>query len=101
MAAGLEEARTRIVRGSSFADALEDQDAFTSTAVRLVRVGQETGELAHMLDHAARIEADGALTRMQRLIRLVEPTMILLFGGLVILVAAGLLQAMYSVRPMP
>jgi type II secretory pathway component PulF len=32
-------------------------------------------------------------------VRLLEPSLILVFGGLVALVAAALLQAIYSVRP--
>jgi type II secretory pathway component PulF len=32
-------------------------------------------------------------------VRLLEPAMIVAFGGIVALVAAALLQALYSVRP--
>lgn len=98
---GLMAARQRVVEGASFASALEEDALLTTTAVRLVRVGEETGELAAMLEHAARIESDGALSKLQRLIRMVEPAMILMFGGVVVIVAAALLQAMYSVRPTP
>jgi hypothetical protein len=32
-------------------------------------------------------------------VRLIEPLLIIMFGGLVALVASALLQALYSVRP--
>jgi len=72
----------------------------TPTAIRLVRVGEETGKLADMLAHASRIEATQALQRLQRLTRGLEPLLILLFGGFVMVVAAALLQAMYGLRPL-
>jgi general secretion pathway protein F len=67
--------------------------------VRLVRAGEETGRLAELLDHAARIEAERAQEQTRAIVRLLEPGIILAFGGIVALVAAALLQAVYSVRP--
>lgn len=92
-------ARKRISGGESIASAMQAEAALTPTAIRLVRVGEETGQLAGMLGHAARIEADHSLQRLQRLIRVLEPVLILLFGGLVMVVATSLLQAMYGLRP--
>ncbi len=54
-----------------------------------------------MLAHAARIEDDRAEQRVRSLVRVLEPAMIIVFGGVVALVAAALLQAVYSVRPAP
>ncbi len=99
VASALMAARKRIVEGQAFSAALEEQACLTPTSVRLVRVGEETGELASMLTHGARIEAESTMARLRRLIRMVEPAMILVFGGVVVLVAAALLQAMYAVRP--
>ena len=52
-----------------------------------------------MLSHAARLENERATERVRAAVRLLEPMLILAFGGLVALVAAALLQAIYSVRP--
>lgn len=92
-------ARGRIATGERISTALEKEDALTPTVVRLVRIGEETGRLKGMLAHAARIEASQALQRLQRGLRLLEPALILVFGGIVMLVAAALLQAMYGLRP--
>lgn len=92
-------AHARIQRGERISVALQAEGAFTPTAVRLVRIGEESGGLASMLAHAARIESSHALQRLQRLIRVIEPALILLFGALVMMVAAALMQAMYGLRP--
>ena len=92
-------ARQRIERGERIAAAVEHERAMTLPVVRLIRVGEESGQLAYMLHHAARIEANHHSERLRRMIRLVEPAMILLFGGVVMLVAAALFQAMYGLRP--
>jgi type II secretory pathway component PulF len=99
IAARLLVAREQVVTGQRIARALEDADAFTSTAVRLVAAGEETGRLAELLEHAAGLERERAQNVTRAAVRLLEPGLILLFGALVALVAAALLQAVYSVRP--
>lgn len=94
-------ARRRIAAGEGIASALQAEDALTPTANRLVRIGEETGRLADMLRHSARIDSSQALDRLHRLIRVLEPALILCFGGLVMVVAAALLQAMYGLRVAP
>ncbi len=92
-------ARISVVAGARPSAAFLTEDALTSVASRLVRAGEETGALAAMLAHAARLETERATQRVRAAVRLLEPALILAFGGLVALVAAALLQAIYSVRP--
>lgn len=93
-------AREQVVAGRAISTSLQEKDAATPTSVRLIRTGEETGRLAPMLAHAARIESARAEQTVRALVRVLEPAMILVFGGVVALVAAALLQAVYSVRPM-
>jgi general secretion pathway protein F len=99
IATALLAARSRIGAGERISSAIDNERALTPTAARLIRIAEEAGGLAPMLSHAARLEGAHALQSLQRLVRIVEPTLILLFGGLVMIVAAALLQAMYSLRP--
>ncbi len=99
IAARLGAAREQVVRGQRISRALEAAEALTPTAVRLVGAGEETGRLAELLCHAARIERERAEGITRAAVRLLEPGLILMFGALVALVAAALLQAVYSVRP--
>ena len=92
-------ARESVVHGGRISRALADHDAATPTATRLARAGEESGRLASMLAHAAKIERERAAQAVRSLVRLLEPSMIILLGGVVALVAASLLQAIYSVRP--
>lgn len=94
-------ARQRIGTGERIFAALKAEHAMTATTIRLVRIGEETGKLADMLAQASRIEATQAVQRLQRLTRRLEPALILAFGGVVMIVAAALLQAMYGLRPLP
>ena len=92
-------ARLSVISGARPSAAFLTEDALTPVASRLVRAGEETGALAAMLAHAARLENERATHRVRAAVRLLEPALILAFGGLVALVAAALLQAIYSVRP--
>jgi general secretion pathway protein F len=92
-------ARDRILHGESVAAALAAEDASTQTTIRLVRAGEESGQLAELLAHAAMVEQERAERAVKSAIQLLEPALILAFGGLVAVVAAALLQAVYSVRP--
>lgn len=91
-------AREAIVHGDRVSRALADHDAATPTVTRLARAGEESGRLAGMLAHAAKIERERATQAVRSAVRLIEPGMIVIFGGVIALVAASLLQAIYSVR---
>jgi general secretion pathway protein F len=92
-------ARADVEHGGRLSMALAAHEATSPVVYRLARAGEESGRLASMLGHAARIERERAVRQMQTMVRLVEPILIVAFGGMVALVAAALLQALYSVRP--
>jgi len=94
-------AREAVVGGEGVGRALQATGALTPTALRLVRAGEETGQLGAMLAHASRIESERAADLVRGAVRLLEPSLIIAFGGVVALVAGALLQAVYSVRPGP
>jgi type II secretory pathway component PulF len=99
IASRLRTAREGIIAGPRPSAALAAANALTPATVRLVRAGEETGRLSAMLAHAATLERDRTTRMVASAVRLLEPAIILVFGGLVALVAAALLQAIYSVRP--
>src|SRR6185312_11675350 len=93
------DARNAVIGGSRLSTALAAKSALTDVAARLIRAGEETGSLASMFSHAARLESERASERLRAGVKLLEPSLILIFGAVVALVAAALLQAIYSVRP--
>jgi len=98
IAARVRAARESIVAGQGMARALGAQAAVTMTTVRLVRAGEESGQLAAMLWHASKLESEQTERILRGAVRLLEPGLIIVFGAMVALVAAALLQAIYSVR---
>ena len=99
IAARVVTARQAVVAGAALSRAFTDTDASTPTMVRLARAGEESGQLAAMLARGASMEAERAERLVKDAVRLLEPGLILVFGGIVAFVAAALLQAVYSVRP--
>lgn len=93
------ECREAVRGGTALSDALHRTRAATSTTERLCRAGEETGNLAPMLAHAAAMDRTLAERKLRRLVALIEPALILGFGALIAFVASALFQAMYSVRP--
>ncbi len=88
----------RIVEGESIASAFESTRALTVSATRLIGAGEAGGALSALLRHAAVLESERATVRTKSLMRVIEPALILLLGGVVSGVAVALLQAVYSVR---
>ena len=97
--ARLMEARASVIAGTPLSSAIAASDAATTTVVRLVRAGEESGRLAEMLSRGSVLEAERARRLVSGAVKLLEPALILMFGGIVAFVAAALLQAVYSVRP--
>jgi general secretion pathway protein F len=92
-------ARAKIHTGQPLSQALDSSRAVSATTAKLVRAGEESGRLPAMLSHAAKIEQQAADQMVKAAVRMLEPMLLLTFAGVVALVAAALLQAIYSVRP--
>jgi general secretion pathway protein F len=99
MAAAILRAREAVIGGSALSRALEAQLALTPMAVRLLRTGEEAGNVGGMLNEAARIERAAAERATKTALRFLEPALILAFGVVVAFSAAALLQALYGIRP--
>lgn len=96
LASELERAEGRVRDGGTLAAAMER--VLPPLAVRLLDAGEVSGDLAGMAGRAAD-GADAAVQRaVARAVLLVEPIMILGFGGVVGFVALALLQAIYGVN---
>jgi type II secretory pathway component PulF len=70
-------------RGISLNRALNSNSIFPPFIVQMARVGEETGELAEMMEKAALHYEEELETGLTRLVALLEPTMIVVMGILV------------------
>lgn len=92
-------ARRDVSEGDRLGAALTRHAALSPTALRFAAFGERSGRLAELLGRAAEIEEAGAERALRAAVGLLEPALIVAFGGVVAFVAAALLQAVYSVRP--
>ena len=96
LGASLDHAGRAIERGERVADSLEG--VLPPLATQLLAVGEESGTLAAMSLRVADTY-DGEVQRSLRtLVAMVEPLLIVAFGGLVGFVALAMLQAIYSIN---
>jgi type II secretory pathway component PulF len=99
IAARLERSRERVVQGAPLAGALEREDALSPSALQLIKVGEASGRVGDMASNAGNLAAREAERRLRALVTVLEPALIVAFGGIVAFTAAALLQAVYSLRP--
>lgn len=98
-AARLVAARDRVAEGASLSAALAASEAATAVVIQLTAIGEASGRLPPLLVKAADLESQVAERRVQALVTVLEPALIVAFAGVVAFVAAALLQAVYAVRP--
>lgn len=89
--------RDRVHDGSALHRAVGEGSLFPPILARLIAVGEESGRLADFLERAAEFCDERAERALQRVVALIEPAMILLFGILIAFVALSLLQALYGI----
>jgi general secretion pathway protein F len=97
-AAEVERIREDVRVGTALHRSIAGGDLFPTELARLVAVGEESGRLAEFLGRAADFFERRSVRAMERAVTLLEPIVIVLFGGLVALVALALLQAIYGVN---
>ena len=93
---GLDQGAASVAQGQSFAESVKG--VLPELAVELLAVGEESGELDTMCVRVATTYDTEVSRSMKVAVSLLEPVMILVFGGLVGLVALAMLQAIYSVN---
>lgn len=94
--AALDRATEAVARGEGVANALAG--VLPPLAGQLLRAGEEGGQLDAMCLRVAAALEEGAQRRLRDLVRLLEPSLIVLFGVIVGFVALAMLQAMYGVN---
>jgi type II secretory pathway component PulF len=99
LAERLGRARERVAAGAPLAPSLQREGALAPSALQLVAVGESSGRLGEMTQRAGDLAAQEAERGLRTLVTLIEPALIVGFGGVVAFVAMALLQAVYSVRP--
>jgi general secretion pathway protein F len=82
-------ARRLINEGKTFSEAFDSSALTTPVAMRLFRVGEKTGTLERMMEHAASFHEEQMIRWVDKFTKIFEPTLMaiigLLIGGLVLM----------------
>jgi len=98
MSQAVERAIERVSEGASLARALAQTRAFPPLLVHLVASGETSGKLEHMLERAAQLETRALERRLAVFLTLLEPLMILLMGGVVLLIVLAILLPIMEIN---
>ena len=96
--ATLELAASDVRAGASLSAALEKRGALTPTGYSLLRVGEQSGQLAELLRALATLYDENSQRRMKRVLALIEPLAIVLVGGVLGIIMIGIILAITSVN---
>ena len=90
---------SKLVRaGKSLSNAMREQETFSDTALSLVQVGEESGELPSMLGSLANLYEDSGRQRMKRFLLILEPAAIILIGVVIGGIVTAIMLAITSVN---
>ncbi len=91
------DAKQSVQEGESLAAAIEKSHEFPSLVTHMIRTGEKTGELENMLRHVSNAYDAEAERKIDSLISLIEPLMIIFMGGIVAIVVVAMLLPMLSI----
>ncbi|MGE5530138.1 MAG: type II secretion system F family protein [Patescibacteria group bacterium] len=98
VAAALARAGQEIKEGGGVARRLEAQRILPPLAVQMIAVGEETGELASMLDQVAKGYDAEVRLAVRNLLSLMEPVLILCLTAMTLLIALSILIPLVSMN---
>lgn len=90
------EVELRVREGSTLSRALASGAFVPVTAVRLIEVGEKSGQLADTCGKASQIMGDAARARIDRIVALANPIAIITLGGIVAMLVAGVMLGIFA-----
>ncbi len=100
IACGLRDATQDIRQGRAMSGAIEHLPHFPSIASRLIKIGDESGNLGEATAKAGHILERSLKQQLKSLVSMLEPLIILTMGGLVGFVVISMLLAVFSMSDM-
>lgn len=94
----MDEVITRVRTGRTLADSLTQAAILTPLAVKMLRVGEESGRLQPVAAYLADTFEDRVGTRLQRLVAVIEPATVIVLGLVVGGIVMSILTAVLSVN---
>ncbi len=94
----IERAIERVREGTGLARALGETRAFPPLLIHLVASGEVSGKLEQMLGRAAHLETQALERRLAVFLTLLEPVMILVMGGVVLMIVLAILLPIIEIN---
>jgi general secretion pathway protein F len=94
----VDQAIERVREGESLARALGETRAFPPILIHLIASGEVSGKLEQMLQRAAQLETQALERRLTVFLTLLEPVMILVMGGIVLLIVLAILLPIMEIN---
>src|ERR1044072_12104 len=89
--------RKAVEEGKTIADPLAQVKVFPSMVVQMIGVGDQTGPLDQMLSKIADFYEDEVDTAVAGMMKLIEPLLITVLGGIIGFIVAAMYLPMYSI----
>ena len=89
--------RARIAEGKNIAGPLAETKVFPPMVVQMINVGEQTGALDQMLSKIADFYEEEVDTAVAGLMKLIEPLMILVLGGIIGTIVTAMYLPMYAI----
>ncbi|MGL4344412.1 MAG: type II secretion system F family protein [Cellulosilyticaceae bacterium] len=93
---GFEAAKENIIRGMSLSEAIQEMDFFPPMLSQMIYIGEESGSLDQVLEKTSKFYEEEAETAIQKMVSLLEPTMIVILGIIVGFIIASVLPPIYD-----
>lgn len=98
MRRAIENTIEQVREGASLSRALRETRVFPPLLVHLVASGEMSGKLKEMLERAAQLEAQTLERRLGVFLTLLEPIMILVMGGVVLMIVLAILLPIMEIN---
>jgi type IV pilus assembly protein PilC len=89
--------RKAVAEGKTLAEPLGQTKVFPSMVVQMIGVGEQTGALDQMLSKIADFYEDEVDTAVSGLMKLIEPLLIAVLGGIIGFIVAAMYLPMYAI----
>jgi type IV pilus assembly protein PilC len=92
----LEGVKLRVQEGSPLSSALQHSGEFPSLVVRMVRIGEESGNLTTVLEQVTEFYDKDVNEAVDGMIAMIEPTLTVVLGGFILWIAAAVFGPIYD-----
>jgi type IV pilus assembly protein PilC len=97
MKSALMRAKRQVSDGASISTAMNNTGEFPSLVVRMIRIGEESGNLTHVLDQVAEFYDTDVDEAVGRMIGMITPTLTIILGAVILWIAAGIFGPIYGI----